>query len=407
MNNDRYSRRLGLLCLGLLMLTVLVAVAPHARACQTPVFRYALERWPGDYYPLMIYHDKPLSADDKTIVGWLEKVQETEGAQVSVYVLDISKPVTTRPATGPAATEPTSWPSPADSQRAYLLKKFPPPTDLPMPAMVLRYPAQPGPKGAVWPVVHSGRLDGKIARKIIDSPVRQKVAKRLLSGDSTVWVLLESGDKGKDDAVAKVLETELGRLNKELQLPEQAPTPDVGPYEPEINIELKLAFSVLRVSRTDPAESMFIKMLLGSEEGLTELKDPMAFPIFGRGRALAAFAGDGIETDNIESACIFLVGRCSCQVKRLNPGTDMMFTVNWDAALAGQPLMTVPPLPRLAADEVEAKDVSLSTTQPRVQGSVAEKSPSPLLLIIAISLVAVAVVVGIPMVRVMRKGAGR
>jgi len=407
MNNDRYSRRLGLLCLGLLMLTVLVAVAPHARACQTPVFRYALERWPGDYYPLMIYHDKPLSADDKTIVGWLEKVQETEGAQVSVYVLDISKPVTTRPATGPAATEPTSRPSPADSQRAYLLKKFPPPTDLPMPAMVLRYPAQPGPKGAVWPVVHSGRLDGKIARKIIDSPVRQKVAKRLLSGDSTVWVLLESGDKGKDDAVAKVLETELGRLNKELQLPEQAPTPDVGPYEPEINIELKLAFSVLRVSRTDPAESMFIKMLLGSEEGLTELKDPMAFPIFGRGRALAAFAGDGIETDNIESACIFLVGRCSCQVKRLNPGTDMMFTVNWDAALAGQPLMTVPPLPRLAADEVEAKDVSLSTTQPRVQGSVAEKSPSPLLLIIAISLVAVAVVVGIPMVRVMRKGAGR
>jgi len=50
MNNDRYPRRSGLLCLGLLMLTVLVAFTPHARACQTPVFRYALERWPGDYY---------------------------------------------------------------------------------------------------------------------------------------------------------------------------------------------------------------------------------------------------------------------------------------------------------------------------------------------------------------------
>jgi hypothetical protein len=387
------------------MLTVLVVVAPHARACQTPVFRYALEKWPGDYYPLMIYHDKPLSPDDKAVVGWLEKVQETEGSQVSVYVLDVSNPVTTQPATAPAATQPTTQPSPGDSQRAYLLKKFPPPADIPMPAMVLRYPAQPGPKGATWPVVHSGRLDGKIARQIIDSPARQKIAKRLLSGDSSVWVLLESGDKAKDAAAAKVLETELGRLNKELQLPEQPPTPDVGPYdEPKIEIELKVAFSVLRVSRTGPAERMFIKMLLGSEEGLTTLKGPMAFPIFGRGRALAAFAGDGIETDNIESACIFLVGRCSCQVKRLNPGTDMMFSVNWDAALAGQPMMTMPPLPRLASDEVEVKIASLATGQG--QEVAMEGAPSHWLLIIAIALVAVAVVVGLPMVRVMRKEAG-
>ena len=403
MNNDGYPCRPGLLCLGLLMLTALVAVAPHARACQTPVFRYALEKWPGDYYPLMIYHDGPLSADDKAIVDWLGKVQETEGSQVSVYVLDISKCVTTQPATAPATSRPTSRPSPVDAQWAYLLKKFPPPADVPMPAMVLRYPTQYGPEGQTWPVVQSGPLDGKIAREIIDSPARQKIAKRLLSGDSTVWVLLESGDKAKDAAVAKTLETELGRLNKELRLPEQAPTPDVGPYEREIVVELKLKFTMLRVSRTDPAERMFIKMLLGSEEGLAQLKDPIAFPIFGRGRALAAFAGKGIEPDNIESACIFLVDRCSCQVKRLNPGTDMMFTVDWDAALSGQPMMTVPPLPRLASDEVEARGVSLATGQGRdvvVEGSI------HWLLIVAISLVAVAVVVGLPMVRVMRKGAG-
>ena len=118
---------------------------------------------------------------------------------------------------------------------------------------------------------------------------------------------------------------------------------------------------------------------------------------------MAAFAGKGIEPDNIESACIFLVDRCSCQVKRLNPGTDMMFTVDWDAALSGQPMMTVPPLPRLASDEVEARGVSLATGQGQdvvVEGSI------HWLLIVAISLVAVAVVVGLPMVRVMRKGAG-
>ena len=400
-NRRRYFRRLGFLRLGLLTLAVLVVVAPQALACQTPVFRYALEKWPGDYYPLMIYHDRPLSADDKAVIGWLEKVQETEGSQVSLYVLDISKPATTQPATAPATTQPTTQPelSPADAQRAYLLKKFPPPADIPMPAMVLRYPTQSGEKGPVWPVVQSGPLDGKIAREIIDSPVRQKIAKRLLSGDSSVWVLLESGDKAKDDTAAKTLETELGRMNKELQLPEQPPTPDLGPYDQEIAVELKVAFSVLRVSRTDPAERMFIKMLLGSEEGLTEIKEPIAFPIFGRGRALAAFAGEGIDADNIESACMFLIGSCSCEVKRLNPGTDMMFTVNWDAALAGQPLMTVPPLPKLASDTV-----SLDTGQPR--DVVVEGAVGHWLLIIAIALVAVAVVVGLPMVRVMRKGAG-
>ena len=405
MNNDRYPRLSGLLCLGLLTLAVLAVVAPHALACQTPVFRYALEKWPGDYYPLMIYHDRPLSTDDKAVVDWIDKVEETEGSQVSLYMLDVSKPVTTQPATAPAATQPTTQPelSRAEAQRAYLLEKFPPPADISMPVMVLRYPVRRGPEGPIWPVVHSGPLDGKIAREIIDSPARQEIARRLLSGDSIVWVLLESGDKAKDDAAAKTLETELGRMNKELQLPEQPPMPDAGPYEQEIAVELKVAFSVFRVSRNDPAERMFIKMLLGSEEGLGEIDGPIAFPIFGRGRALAAFAGKGINTENIEDACIFLIGRCSCQVKAGNPGTDIMFSVNWDAALAGQPLMTVPPLPRLAADEVEAKDVSLATTQP--QAVAAEKGSSPLLLIIAISLAAVTVVVGLPMVRVMRKGA--
>jgi len=394
MNKDRHPCRPKLLCPGLLFLAVLVLGAPHAWACQTPVFRYALERWPGDYYPMMIYHDRPLSPDDKAIVEWLEKVQETEGSQVSVYVLDISKPV---------ATQPTSRPSPIAAQRAYLLKKFPPPADIPKPVMVLRYPAQPGPKGPVWPVVYSGRLDGKIVREIVDSPVRRKIAKRLLGGDSAVWLLLESGDKSKDDLAAKTLETELGRMGKELQLPEQPPTPDAGYYEDEITVELKVAFSVLRVSRSAPGERMFIKMLLGSEEGLDEIDEPIAFPIFGRGRALVAFAGKGICTENIEDACIFLIGRCSCQVKGGNPGTDIMFSTNWDAALAGQPLMTVPPMPRLASDEVEARDVVLAAAPSR--DATVVQGPSYLWVIVAISLAAALVVVGIPLFRVIRKGA--
>ncbi|MDP6045218.1 MAG: hypothetical protein QGG25_06400 [Phycisphaerae bacterium] len=409
MNNEKCLRRPGLLQLGCLALMVVAIVAPSLQACQTPVFRYALEKWPGDYYPLLIYHDAPLGDEDKAVADWLDEVQETEGTQVSVYVLDVSKPVTTQPATQPT-TQATTQPeqSPADAQRASLLKRFPPPAGVAMPVMVLRYPARPGPKGATWPVVHSGPLDGKLIKSAIDSPVRKKVAKRLLSGDSAVWVLLESGDKAKDDAAAKTLETELARMNKELELPEQAPTPEPDGYEEEgVEIELKVAFTVLRVSRSDPAEAMFIKMLLGSEEGLDEGKEPVAFPIFGRGRALAGFVGKEIEPENIEDACIFLIGRCSCQVKNLNPGTDMLFSVDWDAALAGQEMMTMPDPPKFITDEVDAQDVTLATTQPFEQDAVVEGPSGNLLLVIAISLIAVAVVVGVPMVRVMRKEAGR
>jgi hypothetical protein len=414
------------------MFAVVAAVTPGVRACQTPVFRYALEKWPGDYYPLLIYHDAPLSPDDQATIDWLEKVQEVEGSQVSIYVLDVSK----KPATQPASTQPTTQPeqSRADAQMEYLLKKFPPPTDVKMPAMVLRYPARPGPKGAVWPVVHTGRLDRKVVKSVIDSPARQKIVKRLLSGDSSVWVLLESGDKKKDDAAAKLLKTELARMNEELKLPEQAPTPE-DPYEEEgLDIELKVAFTMLRVSRDDPAEAMFIQMLLGSEEGLDEVKDPIAFPIFGRGRALAAFVGEGIDAENIEDASIFLVGKCSCQVKDLNPGTDIMFTVNWEAALAGQPKLTMPALPKIIVNEVDAVDVVLRTipkkidpttqpaTQPTTQPSSDPASPDPapkeeittsasvipmsMMLIIGGAAIGLIGLVVVSMVVVMRKGAG-
>ena len=37
----------------------------------------------------------------------------------------------------------------------------------------------------------------------IDSPARRDIAKKLLGGDSVVWLLVESGDKDRDDAVAE------------------------------------------------------------------------------------------------------------------------------------------------------------------------------------------------------------
>lgn len=91
-------------------------------------------------------------------------------------------------------------------------------------------------------------------------------------------------------------------------------------------------FPIVDVSRDDPGEAVFRRMLLMSEPDLRDYDEPMAFPVFGRGRALYALVGAGINPDTIAEACMFLTSRCSCVVKELNPGMDLLMTANWDAA---------------------------------------------------------------------------
>ena len=55
---------------------------------------------------------------------------------------------------------------------------------------------------------------------VIDSPKRRELARRLLKGDSTVWLLLESGNQAKDEAASKKLIGRLLALEKELKLPD-------------------------------------------------------------------------------------------------------------------------------------------------------------------------------------------
>ena len=98
-------------------------------------------------------------------------------------------------------------------------------------------------------------------------------------------------------------------------------------------LPVRIAFSLLRVSRTNPEEQAFVAMLLNSEEDLAKEKGPMAFPFFGRGRALEGLLGKGINADNVEGMSRFLCGACSCQVKRLNPGFDLLMAADWDGIL--------------------------------------------------------------------------
>ena len=81
---------------------------------------------------------------------------------------------------------------------------------------------------------------------------------------------------------------------------------------------------------------MFREILLSSEDDLKDFDEPIAFAVFGRGRAMPALVGKGINNAMIDDACTFLSGPCSCQVKRQNPGFDILTSVNWDELLEAQ-----------------------------------------------------------------------
>jgi hypothetical protein len=110
---------------------------------------------------------------------------------------------------------------------------------------------------------------------------------------------------------------------------------------------------------------------------------PMAFPVFGRGRALYALVGAGIVPGTIEDASQFLVGACQCTVKADNPGIDLLMSADWDGLV--QPSLpvdtTAPPLVGLSgfseeepgAPEAEITAVASETAAP-VDGEAAAAS---------------------------------
>jgi hypothetical protein len=69
---------------------------------------------------------------------------------------------------------------------------------------------------------------------------------------------------------------------------------------------------------------------MSTERGMKQFEhEPIAFPIFGRGRVLYSLAGKGINLNNILSANSFLSGPCACTVKEQNDGYDLLLCADW------------------------------------------------------------------------------
>ncbi len=290
------------------VVTGLIA-ASSAQACSVPVFRYALEQWRPDNFEVIVFHKGPLSDAEKDLAAKVEPknidASYTANAWVRMVDLDASPE--------PAILE--LW----EQQKSESL-----------PWMLVRSPAKFG-----KPLhVVSQKFDEENVTRLLDSPLRKKITESILKGDSVVWVLLKSGDEAKDAAAEEIMQGELKRLQGELKLPE-IDEQDIQDGFLSVNPdELKLRFSMVSVAKDDPQEQAFVQMLLTVEPDLRDpefANDPMALPVFGRGRVLYALIGKGINAETIEDAGRFLTGACQCTVKAQNPGVDLLTNVNWDS----------------------------------------------------------------------------
>lgn len=284
-----------------------ILLPSSAYACSIPVFRYAMERWPADYYEGVLIHKGPLTDDDPASV--LLQGEQAEFLNLRLSKIDLESSVGEQDSPGPA-----------ERIKSQLGIEVPDK----LPALVLWYPWNKGRAAPFW----SGQFTPSTVKALIQSPKRQELAQRLIDGQTAVWIFVESGNAGKDKAALQLLNRELDAAMEELKemVPELAEELEM----PGLSYE----FSTLAISRSDQQERMLLEMLLNSEPDLDEYADePIVFPTFGRGRVLFALVGEGINTDNLREAIAFITGPCGCEVKMMNPGVDLLMDENWDASV--------------------------------------------------------------------------
>lgn len=316
----------------MLLPVALLGAGTRVFGCSTPVYRYALENWPPDPYDLIV---TCAAAEEEGIRQRMTRVFEAEEDSIPNVAVRFR-----RPEEGVSGA----------------------------PQLEVRFPYCPQEIPSVW----RGPLNDDSLRRILDSPARRALAAALVKDATAVFLFLESGRKEADREARARLRGVLDKLSRNLILP---PQPEDMGMEEEGKEGPSVSFPILDVRRDDPEEEFLRDLLLATEEDLANLHEPMAFPVFGRGRALFALVGAGINEEVIADACIFLINGCSCQVKAQNPGLDILMRAAWDKALGMLPYEEVelPPLAGVApaaAAAAETEEVGEANRAPEAQAAV-------------------------------------
>ena len=303
------NKPLAILALFALVFAIL---CPPSLACNTPVYRYAMYNWQTAPYIAFYFYEGEIPQEDKDVHEALEKLTEEwpPEANIRLEPIDVS-----------------------DAKKLEILPEFvidawKSHEDGKTPAYVIYSPLRAH--------IYSGQLDQESARKLIDSPARQKFGQLLEEGNAAVMILLTCPDEEQNKKAEEALKglrklADSGEIPIELQLPPMGLPEDGEEADEDAPDPNKLGISVLKVNRDDPAEEFFVRMLMSIEDDLQEYADqPMIFAGYGRGRAMEPYIGKGITAENLVDVVAFLAGACSCMVKEQNPGADLLLKWNWE-----------------------------------------------------------------------------
>lgn len=320
-----------------------------ASACNVPVFRYALEYWAADAYELVLFYREPLTPESQGLVETMEKTGQDGLANLVVNKANLASEL------------------PPSVRELWNAQKNPA-----LPWLVVRYPRPLGIEPSAW----AGPLTAETVRALLDSPARRDLAQKLRRGDAIVWLLLESGDKRRDEQAAQLVQAESRKLEQTLVLP------DPSALDPPANTDLpsKIAFSTVRVARADPAERLLLNMLLNWNTNLASATEVMLFPVFGRGRAIAPARGEEIQPEAIREMAEFLTGPCSCLVKAMNPGYDLLLSADWNSLTGDRESKQPEPPPLVGLSQFAAAAANKPTapsSQPALMRATPSMAPAP------------------------------
>ncbi|QDT09165.1 hypothetical protein [Planctomycetes bacterium K23_9] len=284
-----------------------------AHACKVPVFRYALERWQADNYRVVVTSSGPLNEEHQSAI---EKLKQSP-ANTVVEVIDLS-----------SLSEADLWQLEGGGQ------------EIESPTLQVFYPERNGQRKLCW----QGELSTANLSAWQSSSLRNDIAKDLQSGVSAVWVIVDGKEPAANDKFAVELRRSLDLASQSITLADgvilRANAAEYFKTHPDASMDdvlrsdvpLRIEFKVRRLG-SQSNELAFRAMIQGFAENVSA---PYAFPVFGRGRMIEPLRADQLTDDTIVSACNYLVGQCSCTMKSLNPGVDILLDTNWQQSLGNE-----------------------------------------------------------------------
>lgn len=295
-----------------------LAICRSCFACDNPVYRYALENWAPADYELVLVQVGDLTTDEAKCWSELQR-QVAEGpARPNLRLRSMLR---------------EQLEEPLASERDAITST----------SLILVAPNGDGHPRIIW----QDACTSEKSEHVFDSPARREVVQRLLANEAIVWVSLEAGAAWVDatpptapNHLAVFLESYLSAITAQDALEASQPAVPAATRADGRVLDKSIywppRFSTLVVNIEDPREAVFVAMLLATLPDDSSATDGLLFPIFGRGRALP-----GVNTadspDGLRSTCDFLTGACSCQVKEMNPGKDLLLTADWSTVVAAAP----------------------------------------------------------------------